>query len=105
MRVMVFGMAAESFDMSEGPTPEILEAFAAVDRFTETKELVAGPQIWNVKDMDEALAWAGRAPVCMRGKNHMEIRAFYEPEDLSGFVTPEELTAPRDGERSKFGVA
>jgi hypothetical protein len=41
----------------------------------------------------------------MPGKNHMEIRAFYEPEDLSEFVSPEELAAPRDGDRGKLGVA
>ena len=73
--------------------------------FAESKEMGAGFQIWTVKDMDEALAWARRAPVCMPGKNHMEIRAFYEPEDLSEFVSPEELAAPRDGDRGKLGVA
>jgi hypothetical protein len=35
----------------------------------------------------------------------MEIRPFYEAADLAEFVTPEELAAPRDGERGKLGVA
>jgi hypothetical protein len=37
---------------------------------------------------------------------HMEIRPFYEAEDLAAFITPEELAAAqRDGERGKLGVA
>jgi hypothetical protein len=35
----------------------------------------------------------------------MEIRPFYEAADLAEFMTPEELAAPRDGERGKLGVA
>ena len=73
--------------------------------FAETRELVVGFSIWEVKDMDEAVAWAKRAPNCMPGKNEMEIRPFYEAADLADFVTPEELAAPRDGERGKLGVA
>ena len=142
MRVMVLAKATEGMELGE-PTPEALEAFAAMDRFTEelvkagvfvaaaglkngaqakrivtdgasrtvidgpfaeTRELVAGFSIWEVKDMDEALAWAKRAPT-MPGKNEMEIRPFYEAADLAAFVTPEELAAPRDGERGKLGVA
>ena len=141
MRVMVFGKATEDSKMDGPPTPEQLEAFAAMDRFTEelvkagvfvaaaglknnaqakrivcegsgrtvidgpfaeSRELVVGFSIWEVKDMDEALAWAKRAPT-MPGE--MEIRPFYEAEDLAEFVTPEGLAAPRDGERGKLGVA
>ena len=72
--------------------------------FAESRELVAGFSIWEVKDMDEALAWAKRAPT-MPGKNEMELRPFYEAADLAAFVTPEELAAPREGERGKLGVA
>ncbi|HEX5008074.1 MAG TPA: YciI family protein [Hyphomonadaceae bacterium] len=142
---MVFAKAMEGVNMSAPPTPEALEAFAAMDRFTEelvkagvfvaaaglkngaeakrvlldgsgrtvidgpfaeTRELVAGFSIWEVKDMDEALAWAKRAPNPMPGtKSEMEIRPFYEAEDLAGFVTPEELASPRKGDRGKLGVA
>lgn len=73
--------------------------------FAETRELVAGFSIWDVKDMDEALAWAKRAPNPMPGKSEMEIRPFYEAADLAEFMTPEELSAPREGERGKLGVA
>ena len=71
--------------------------------FAEARELVAGFSIWEVKDMDEAVAWAMRSPVA--GPGTIEIRPFYEAADLAGFVTPEELAAPRDGERGKLGVA
>jgi hypothetical protein len=71
--------------------------------FAETKELIAGFMIWQVKDMGEAVDWAKRYP--MLGANGVEIRPFLEAEDLAAFMTPEELAAPRDGERGKFGVA
>jgi hypothetical protein len=145
MRVMVFAKATEDMKMDGPPTPEMLEAFGAMDRFTEelvkagvfvaaaglknneqakrvvfdgpgrtvidgpfteVRELVAGFSIWEVKDMDEALAWARRAPDPMPGqKSEMEIRPFYEAADLAEYVTPEELAAPREGERGKLGVA
>ena len=73
--------------------------------FAETKELVAGFSIWEVKDMDEAVAWARRSPNPMPGRSEIEIRPFYEAADLAEFLTPEELTAPREGERGKLGVA
>ena len=73
--------------------------------FAETRELVAGFAIWEVKDMDEAVAWAKRSPNHLPGRSELEIRPFYEAADLAAFVTPEELAAPRDGERGKLGVA
>jgi hypothetical protein len=73
--------------------------------FAETKELIAGFSIWEVRDMDEALAWAKRCPNPMPGPSEIEIRPFYEAADLAGFVTPEELATPREGERGKLGVA
>ena len=73
--------------------------------FAETRELVAGFSIWEVKDMDEAVAWAKRSPNATPGRSEIEIRPFYEAADLAEFMTPEELSAPRDGERGKLGVA
>lgn len=72
--------------------------------FAETRELVAGFQIWEVKDMDEALAWLKRYP-SMPGKNEIELRPFMEAADLAEYVTPEELATPRAGERGRLGVA
>ena len=73
--------------------------------FAEAREVVAGFSIWEVKDMDEAVAWAKRSPNPMPGKSEIEIRPFYEAADLAEFLTPEELSTPRDGERGKLGVA
>jgi len=143
MRVMVFAKANES-KMGMAPTPEMMEAFKAMDEFTEelvkagvfvaaaglkpsaeskriafdgakrtvidgpfaeSRELVAGFSIWEVKDMDEAMAWAMRSPTMPGAPSEMEIRPFYEAADLADFVTPEELANPRGGERGKLGVA
>src|SRR5882762_4861048 len=46
--------------------------------FANARELVAGFWIWNVKDMDEAVAWVKRCPNPMRGPSEIEIRPFYE---------------------------
>ena len=73
--------------------------------FAETRELIAGFSIWEVKDMDEAVAWAKRCPNPASGPSEIEIRPFFEAADLAEFLTPEELSTPRDGERGKLGVA
>jgi hypothetical protein len=58
--------------------------------FAETKELVAGYWIWNVKSMDEAVAWARRCPDPMPGdKAVLELRPLYEMDDFGENVTPE----------------
>ncbi|MHA6691151.1 YciI family protein [Devosia sp. A449] len=57
--------------------------------FTETKELVAGYWIWEVRDMDEAVAWAKRCPNPMPGYSELEIRPFYEMGDFGEALTPE----------------
>jgi hypothetical protein len=54
--------------------------------------------IGEVKDMDEAVAWAS-APNVMPGRSVMDIRPFYAAADLPDFVTPEEL-ATREGKRT-----
>jgi hypothetical protein len=50
--------------------------------FRETGELVAGFWIWQVADMDEAVAWVKRCPNPMPGPSEIEIRPFYEMSDL-----------------------
>jgi hypothetical protein len=50
--------------------------------FAETKELIAGFWLWNVKDMKEAVDWVSRCPDPMPGEeSEIEIRPFYEAED------------------------
>src|SRR3546814_18250015 len=57
--------------------------------FAEARELVAGYWVWEVKSMDEAIAWAKRCPNPMPGPSELEIRPFYEMEDFGDAVTPE----------------
>jgi len=51
--------------------------------FAEVRELVAGFWLWEVKDMDEAVAWVKRCPNPMPGPSEIEIRPLYEAADLS----------------------
>ncbi len=57
--------------------------------FANPNELVAGYWIWQVKDMDEAIDWAKRAPNPMPGPSDLEIRPLYEPEDFGAAFTEE----------------
>ena len=50
--------------------------------FAETHELVAGFWLWEVKDMDEAVAWVKRCPNPMPGPSEIEIRPLFELADL-----------------------
>jgi hypothetical protein len=50
--------------------------------FAETKELVAGFWLWQVRSMDEAIEWAKRCPNPMAGPSDLEIRPLYESEDF-----------------------
>jgi hypothetical protein len=128
MRVIVFAKATEDSENGVLPTTE---TFEAMDRFTEelvkAGVMVAGAglkptaqakriafdgpgrtvifSIWEVKDMNEAVAWAKRCPNPMSGPSEVEIRPFLEAPDLAEFLTPEELSAPHDGTRGNLGVA
>lgn len=58
--------------------------------FAETKELIAGFWLWQVKDMDEALEWVRRCPDPMPGEEGiLEIRPVFEPDDFGKEFTPE----------------
>jgi hypothetical protein len=58
--------------------------------FTETKELVAGFWIWQVRSMEEALAWARKCPDPMPGEEAiLELRPIFEMEDFGAELTPE----------------
>ncbi|KVN51401.1 MULTISPECIES: YciI family protein [Burkholderia] len=57
--------------------------------FAETKELVAGYWLWQVKSMDEAVEWVKRCPNPMPGDSDIEIRPLYELEDFGDAFTPE----------------
>ena len=57
--------------------------------FAETKELVAGFWIWQVKSMEEALEWVKRCPNPMPTESEIEIRQVFEVEDFGAELTPE----------------
>jgi predicted lactoylglutathione lyase len=57
--------------------------------FAETKELVAGFWIWQVKSMDEAIAWVKRCPNPMLSESEIEIRPVFTAEDFGEAYTPE----------------
>ncbi len=57
--------------------------------FSETKELIAGYWIWQVKSMDEAIAWVKRCPNPTGADSVIEIRPVFESEDFGAEFTPE----------------
>ena len=57
--------------------------------FAETKELVAGYWIWQVKSLDEAVEWAKRCPNPMGTESVLEIRPLFEMDDFGDAATPE----------------
>ena len=58
--------------------------------FAETKELVAGYWIWQVRSMDEAIEWARRCPNPMPGPSDLEIRPLWESEDFGPEIAAQE---------------
>src|SRR5574341_912182 len=57
--------------------------------FAETKELIAGFWIWQVKSKEEAIEWVKRCPNPMKGESEIEIRQVFEAEDFGAEFTPE----------------
>ena len=70
--------------------------------FSETKELIAGYWIWQVKSMEEAVEWVRRCPDPMPGEeSEIEIRPVFEAEDFGAALTPE-LRAQEDRQRAEL---
>jgi hypothetical protein len=57
--------------------------------FAETKELIAGFWLWQVKSKEEAIEWVKRCPNPMPGESEIEIRQVFEAEDFGEEFTPE----------------
>jgi hypothetical protein len=77
--------------------------------FSETKELVAGYWVWQVRSMEEAVEWARRCPDPMPGEDaELELRPILEAEDFGTDFTPElreqEERLRREVERQKTGA-
>lgn len=81
--------------------------FSGTDRtvtdgpFTETKELIAGFWLWQVKSIEEAVEWVKRCPNPMIEDSDIDIRPLFEPEDFGGEFTPE-LRAQEDRLRAEI---
>ncbi|KFE64383.1 PhnB protein [Hyalangium minutum] len=70
--------------------------------FAETKELIAGFWLWQVKSMEEAVEWARRCPDPMPGEDaELEIRPVFEADDFGEEFTPE-LRAQEDRLRAEI---
>lgn len=68
----------------DGPSRRVIDG-----PFAETRELVAGFWLWEVKDMAEAVEWVRRCPNPMLGPSEIEIRPVVEMADFGDAVTPE----------------
>ncbi|WP_396332107.1 YciI family protein [Burkholderia anthina] len=74
--------------------------------FAETKELIAGYWLWQVKSMEEAVEWVKRCPNPMPMESDIEIRQVFSPEDFGAEFTPElqeqeaRLRAEMDGKHN-----
>ena len=69
--------------------------------FSETKELVAGFWLWQVRSMEEAVEWVRRCPNPMESDSEIEIRPVFESEDFGEQFTPE-LRAQEDKLRAEI---
>jgi len=79
-----------------GTTPTVIDG-----PFTESKELIAGFWLWQVKSMDEAVAWIKKAP--FGGGVEIELRQIFETEDFGDAISPE-AKAAQDRVRMKSGL-
>ena len=68
----------------DGPQRRVIDG-----PFAETRELVAGFWLWQVRSLDEAVEWAKRCPNPMPGPSELEIRPIFEAEDFGAEFTPE----------------
>jgi hypothetical protein len=68
----------------DGPNRTVIDG-----PFAETKELVAGYWVWEVKDLAEAIAWVKRCPNPMPGPSEIEIRPIFDMADFGEALTPD----------------
>lgn len=71
--------------------------------FAETRELVAGFWLWEVKSKEEAIEWVKRCPNPMEGDSEIEIRQVFEAEDFGEEFTPE-LRAQEEALREQMAA-
>ncbi len=68
--------------------------------FAETKELVAGFMLWQVKSLEEAIEWVKRWPNLHAGESEVEIRQVFEPEDFAPVLLRRRYSAGKTNPRS-----
>ena len=73
--------------------------------FTETKELIAGYWLWQVKSKEEAIEWVKRCPNPMPGESEIEIRQIFEASDFGPEFTPERFAALLKADLAKWSNA
>ena len=88
--VMLGGEGIKPSEHGKRVTLDGVENTVTDGPFPETNQLIAGFWIWQVKDMDEAIAWVKRCPQPMPGMNELEIRPLYEMEDFAPEMTLEQ---------------
>lgn len=71
--------------------------------FAETKELIAGFWLWQVRSLDEAVEWVRRCPNPMLEDSEIEIRPVFEADDFGAEFTPE-LRAQEDRQRAALAA-
>ena len=81
----------------DGPQRRVIDG-----PFAETRELVAGFWLWQVRSLDEAIEWVKRCPNPMPGPSEIEIRPLDEAEDFGAEFTPE-LREQEDRLRERLG--
>ena len=64
--------------------------------FADTRELVAGFWLWEVKDMDEAVAWVKRCPNPMPGPSEIEIRPLFDAAEIEAMLPPDVAAVRRE---------
>ena len=87
MRFMIMRKADRSTETDARVTFRKGKPTVAHGPFAETKELVAGFWLWQVKSKEEAIEWLKRAP--FGGGTEVEIRQVFEPADFGANLTPE----------------
>ena len=73
--------------------------------FTETKELIAGFWIWQVKSLEEAIEWVKRCPNPHAGESEIEIRQVFEMEDFAPILSDDEIERKKRARAQLVGHA
>ncbi len=88
------GLQVEGLELDEPKNGKLVqvrdgETIVTDGPFAETKELIAGFWLWQVRSMDEAVEWAKRCPNPTGEESVLEIRPVFETEDFGEVLTPE----------------